>query len=155
MRVSATTGAGMTEYEHAILFLELLQVANGTMANYMTLVFGMIVTSYLAAHRIDRLMMWVALAIYAMFALGFCNEIFQVYSDFARLGIQLSELGKLPDTDLKWFGPVATGPEFLHVLPHIIRVMTLSAFVGSLIFFFRARKSNLSKKFGPVERSDK
>ena len=44
----------MTEYEHLILFLELLQTANGTMSNYMTLVFGMLVTSYMAAHRLDR-----------------------------------------------------------------------------------------------------
>ncbi|HBN93216.1 MAG TPA: hypothetical protein DD397_11680, partial [Hyphomonas sp.] len=77
----------MTNYELTYLFYEAIQVGNGTMANYMTLVFGMLVTSYLAAHRLDRVMMWIALVIYSMFALGFCNEIFQSYSDFARLGL--------------------------------------------------------------------
>jgi hypothetical protein len=45
------------------------------MTNYMTLVFGMLVSSYLAAHRIDRVMMWIALVIYSLFALGFCNGV--------------------------------------------------------------------------------
>ena len=44
----------MTNYELTYLFYEAIQVGNGTMANYMTLVFGMLVTSYLAAHRLDR-----------------------------------------------------------------------------------------------------
>lgn len=134
-----------------ILFLELVQAANGTMANYMTLVFGMLVTSYLAAHRIDRVMMSVALLIYTMFALGFCNEIYQIYSDFSRLGLQLHEVGQTPNTSLGWFGPVANNPDFLHKLPNIILTMILSAFVGSIIFFFRARTANMSKEVGPVE----
>lgn len=125
----------MTEYEHAILLLELLQAGNGTMANYMTLVFGMLVTSYLAAHRIDRVMLWIALAIYSMFALGFCNEIFQIYSDFSRLGIQMHEMGQAPSTDLKWLGPVVNSPDYLHILPTIIMIMTLGAYIGSLVFF--------------------
>jgi hypothetical protein len=141
----------MTEYEHAILFLELIQTGNATMANYMTLVFGMLVTSYLAAHRIDRVMLWIALAIYTMFALGFCNELIQIYSDFSRLGLQMVELGQDPNTDLGWIGPIAASPDFFHILPTIIRIMTIGAFVGSLVFFFRARRSNLSKDVGPVE----
>ena len=141
----------MTEYEHAILFLELVQTGNGTMANYMTLVFGMLVTSYLAAHRLDKIMMSIALIIYSMFALGFCNEIFQVYSDFSRLGIRMEELGQSPDTALTWFGPVTAGSDFLHVLPRLIFTMTFSAYIGSMFFFFRARKANLSKEVGPIE----
>jgi len=39
----------MTEYEHVQLFFQIANVANGTISNYMTLVFGMLVTSYLAA----------------------------------------------------------------------------------------------------------
>ena len=140
----------MTNYELTYLFYEAIQVGNGTMANYMTLVFGMLVTSYLAAHRLDRVMMWIALIIYSMFALGFCNEIFQSYSDFARLGILLAERGQLPDSDLGWFGPVAVGEEPMHFIPKMVLTMTLAAYVGSLAFFFRARKTNLSSNTGPV-----
>lgn len=39
----------MTEYEHVQLFFQIVNVANATISNYMTLVFGMLVTSYLAA----------------------------------------------------------------------------------------------------------
>ena len=39
----------MTEYEHAILFVDFAQAASAAMANYITLVFAMIVASFLAA----------------------------------------------------------------------------------------------------------
>lgn len=141
----------MTEYEHVQLFFQIVNVANGTISNYMTLVFGMLVTSYLAAHRLDRLMAGIALAIYSLFALGLCNEIFQVYSDFARLGLQISEFGSVPETRLGWFGPVALGPDGLTAIPVIIMTVTVSAYVGSILFFFRARKANKASDIGPVE----
>ncbi|KAA9134149.1 hypothetical protein F3N42_00985 [Marinihelvus fidelis] len=131
----------MSEFEQVSLFFQIVSVGNGTMANYMTLVFGMLVTSYLAAHRIDRVMMWIALVIYSMFALGFCNEIYQVYSDFSRLGIVLAERGQLPQSGLGWFGPVATSADALPVIPWMVLAMTLLAYVGSVAFFFRARRS--------------
>lgn len=142
----------MSEYEQTSLFFQIVGVGNGTMANYMTLLFGWLVTSYLAAHRLDRVMMWIAVTLYSMFALGFCNEIYQVYSDFARLGLQLADIGQSPNSDLGWFGPVATSPDALNLIPEFIRGMTLLAYVGSIVFFFRARRSNRSSDFGPVER---
>lgn len=141
----------MTEYEHVQLFFQIVNVANGTISNYMTLVFGMLVTSYLAAHRLDRLMAGIALAIYSLFALGLCNEIFQVYSDFSRLGLQIAEFRDVPETSLGWFGPVALGPEGLTMIPFIILTVTLSAYIGSILFFFRARKANKASDIGPVE----
>ncbi|RZV41430.1 MAG: hypothetical protein EX271_08050 [Acidimicrobiales bacterium] len=114
----------------------------------------MIVTSYMAAHRLDRLMMWIALIIYTFFALGFCNEIFQLYSDLSRLGIQIAEIGAQPNSALGWFGPVATSPDFLYVLPRLVLFMIVAAYIGSVVFFFRARKANVSKDIGPVELGD-
>lgn len=144
----------MTEYEYMVLFLEFAQAASSVMANYMTLVFAMLVTSYMAAHRLDRLMMWIALVMYSLFALGFCNEIFQIYSDLSRLGIRISEVGNVPTTSLGWFGPLATSPDFLYVMPNIIGSMIVAAYAGSIIFFFRARKANISKTVGPIELGD-
>lgn len=140
----------MTEFEHVILFTEFAQAASAVMANYMTLVFAMVVTSYMAAHRLDRFMTVIALLLYSLFALGFCNEIFQIYSDLARLGIQIAAAGDTPDTSLGWFGPVATSPDFLYVMPKIIGTMIVMAYIGSILFFFRARKANLSPNTGPV-----
>lgn len=141
----------MTDYELTYLFFQAVQTGNATMANYMTLVFGMLVTSYMAAHRLDRVMMWIALLIYSMFALGFCNEIFQVYSDFARLGLMLAERGKAPGHDLTWFGPVVSGSGSMHVIPKAVLTMIFCAYVGSICFFFQARKANKAKHIGPPE----
>lgn len=140
----------MTDYELAYLFFEAVQTTNGTMSNFMTLVFGMVVASYLAAHRLDRIMMWLSLAIYSLFALGFINEIFSASSDFARLGVFLSERGQDPDADLGWFGPVSNAAPMV-AIPWIILTMILGAYIGSMAFFFQARKANLSSDVGPVE----
>jgi len=144
----------MTDYELTNLFFQAVQTGNGTMANYMTLIFGMLVSSYLAAHRLDRWMMVIAILIYSMFALGFCNEIYQVYSDFARLGLTLAERGIKPGNDLGWFGPVAVGSGGLQVIPKMVLVMTLLAYFGSMVFFFRARSANLKQNIGPREPGD-
>ena len=142
----------MTEFEQITLFFQIVSVANGTISNYMTLLFGMLVTSYLAAHRLDRVMATIALVVYSMFSLGFCNEIFQVYSDFSRLGLQLAELGRLPDSSLGWFAPVFSSPGPLKAIPYIVGSMMLGAYLASLVFFFRARKANMASDVGPVER---
>lgn len=144
----------MTDYELSNLLFQSLSVANATMANYMTLVFGMLVSSYLAAHRLDRIMMWIALVLYSVFALGFCNEIFQVYSDFSRIGLQLSERSALPDTSLLWFSAVGNSGDGLAAIPHIVRIMTVGTYIGSILFFFRARKANKAVNVGPAALGD-
>lgn len=139
----------MTEYEHVQLFFQIVDVAGGTTSNYMTLIFGMLVSSYLAAHRLDRLMAAIALIIYSLFSFGLCNEIFQVYSDFARLGLRISEFGTVPETSLGWFGPVAFGADGLRMIPYIMLVVTIGTYIGSIWFFFRARKANRTNDVGP------
>ena len=139
----------MSEYEHAILFIEFAQAASAAMANYITLVFAMVVASYLAAHRLDRLMSGIAILIYSMFALGFCNEIIQIYSDLSNLGIAMEDkFGGIPETSLGWLGPVRAGADFLHILPTLIGTMVLLAYGASIWFFLRARR--LHKQGTPI-----
>jgi len=130
----------MTEYEHAILFFELAQAASAVMANYMAIVSAFVVVAYVVSHRLDNVLTIIAVFIYSLFALGLTNEIFQIYSDLSRLGIQIeAKFGAIPETDLGWFGPLATGPEFLYVLPKIIFTMLSLTYLGSLFFFFHRR----------------
>lgn len=143
----------MSEFEHVYLFFEIVSVGTSTIANFFTVVFGMLVASYLAAHRLDRVMIVIALAIYSMVCLGFINEIYQVYSDFARLGLKLEAMGGLPNSDLGWFGPVAVGGDALNVIPKMVLTMTLATYVGSIVFFFRARRANKRPDIQPKEIS--
>lgn len=140
----------MTEYEQVSLFFAILEVANTSLTIYMTLLFGMVVASYMAAHRLDRVMMVLALIIYSIFCLGLCNQIFHVFSDFSRLGLHIAAQGVGPNTDLGWFGPVINNPESLRHIPAFGLLMIFSAYVGSVLFFLRARKANRSKDVGPV-----
>ncbi|MEL6687810.1 MAG: hypothetical protein AAFP97_09320 [Pseudomonadota bacterium] len=141
----------MTEYELVQLFFQIVDVANGTIANYMTLIFGMLVTSYLAAHRLDRFMATIALLIYSLFCFGLCNELFQINSDFAQLGLRIADVGAVPETSLGWFGPVRVGPDGLKMIPYVMLVISVGSYLGSILFFFRARKANKAKDVGPVE----
>lgn len=131
----------MTEFEHAILFFELAQTASANMANYMAIISAFIVVAYVVAHKLDRVLMILAIIIYSLFALGLTNESFQVYSDLSRLGIQMdSKFGSVSDTDLGWLGPVAMGADFFYILPKIIFTMLTLTYLGSIFFFFQRRR---------------
>jgi len=129
----------MTDYEYASLFFAILDAAQATFANYLAIVSGMIAVSYFFAHKLDRTLSALLLLIYSLFALGFINELFSAYSDFARLGAVLAERGALPGSGLGWMGPVIAGPGGLAAIPFVILAMTLASYVATLWFFFHAK----------------
>jgi len=119
----------MSDYELASLFFIIMEAAQSTFANFLAIISGMIAVSYFFAHKLDRTLSALLLVIFSLFALGFINEIFAAYSDFARLGAQIDAQGQLPDTGLGWMGPVTW----------IILVMTISSYLATIWFFFHAR----------------
>lgn len=132
----------MTDYEYASLFFSIMDAAQATFANFLAIVSGMIAVSYFFAQKLDRTLSGLLLLIYSLFALGFINELFSAYSDFARLGAVLAERGQVPGSGLGWMGPVIAGPGGLAAVPWIILAMTLASYVATLWFFFHARKMN-------------
>jgi len=146
----------MSEYEHAYMFTEILQTANASMANYMAIVFGMLVASYFAAHRIDRIMVCLGLGVYSVFCMGFINEISHIYHDFGRIGAKIQGLGQVDGTSLGWMGPALMDtPLPMMLVPKIITVMVVAIYIASLLFFFRARKANVAKSIVPKAQDKK
>jgi len=129
----------MSDYELASLFFTVMEAAQATFANFLAIISGMIAVSYFFAHKLDRTLSGLLLTIYSLFSLGFINELFAAYSDFARLGAEISVHGQLPDTGLGWMGPVIAGADGLAAVPWIILTMTAASYFATLWFFFHAR----------------
>ena len=134
---------GMTEYEYAALFFQVSETAHAAIANFLTVVFAMIVVSYLAAHRLDRYATSLLLTAYTLFSLGLAFEIFNLYRDFGELGWELAKYHDMNPAAFTWLGmatDLETGPN--RVIPTVTATVCVIAYLGSMMFFVRMRKDN-------------
>ena len=125
----------------ANLFYQLVEAAHAALANYLTVVFVVLVVSYFVAHKIDRAAWIFLLGVYSLFAIGVTNEIFSLYSDMVRLGWQMANQFDAENTALSWHGmasSTAGGPRWS--IPITVASMCGLAYVGSLFLFFQIRK---------------
>ncbi len=131
----------MSEYEIASLFYQIVETAHAALANYLTVVFAVLISSFLVATKVDR-STWIALlGVYSLFSIGMINEIVSLYSDMVRLGWEMVEFSERTGTALTWHGMASAtedGPAW--IIPIAVGVMCTLAFLGSLFFFFRLRK---------------
>jgi len=130
----------MTEYEMASLFFQIVETAHAALANFLTVVFAILVVSYFAASKLDRTVAILLFGIYSIFAIGMTREIFSLYADMARLGF---EMGQVYGTDgaLTWLGITISGGEGpLWEAPYAVATMCGFAYLASLYFFIRIRK---------------
>ena len=128
----------MTEFEYATLFFQIIETANSVTANFLTVVFAVIAVSYFVADKLDRTASILLLFVYSLYCFGIIREIFFLYSDMARLG---SEMAQLTGESLSWLGmtqAATEGPQL--VIPYSALAMTLLAYLGSLLFFYRVRR---------------
>lgn len=132
----------MTEYEYATLFFQVVDTAHAAIANFLTIVFAMIVVSYLAAHKIDRYATGLLLSAYTLFSFGLTFEIYNLYTDFANLGWELAQYQDANPSAYTWLGMATSldsGPN--KVIPAVISIVCLIAYLGSMMFFVRMRKA--------------
>jgi len=133
----------MTEYELASLFLQTIDVANATTANFLAVAFGMMVVCYLAAHKLDRSATAVVLALYSLYALGMINEIYSEYRDLVGIGDEIARSATKAGSRLTWHGFAIAGPDsHLQYIPFWVLTMSSLAFVGTIWFFFHMRRQH-------------
>ncbi len=136
----------MSEFEMASLFYQVIEVAHAALANYLTVVFAVLIVSHFAADKLDRSAWVVLLGVYSLFAIGMTNEIASLYSDFVRLGWEMAKIADADGTTLSWNGMAtrnADGPAW--AIPIVVTAMCGLAYVGSLLFFFRTRQRGNSE----------
>jgi len=133
----------MTEYEKASLFVDFLNTSNMVFSNYMAVVFAMLAASWFLAHRMNRAIAILFLCLYTIGALMSGFGVFAAFSDFANLGVFINQTA-LPDGgDLRWLGPAGPAGAGMGALPVFVAFMVLSAYVGSIVFFFLVRRNKL------------
>ena len=87
----------MTEYELASLFSQTQADIVSGLSLYVSLLFGFIVASYLAAHHLNRAMLVLALGLYTWFSLIFCaNRSRQFLLSAAKRSIICAQASKPP-----------------------------------------------------------
>ena len=130
----------MTEYEYATLFFQLSETAHAAIANFLTVVFAMLVVSYLAADKLDRYATSLLLTAYTLFSLGLAFEIFNLYRDFGELGWELAKYHDANPAAYTWLGmatDLESGPN--RFIPAVIAAVCVIAYLGSMMFFVRMR----------------
>jgi hypothetical protein len=137
------SAAPMTDYEIADLFFSVVSAANQSFMNYVTLVFAMLAASYLVAHKLDRITTVFAVGLFTAISAGYTFELFSVYSDLSRLAGVIAERGLQAETALGWHGAaLANGTGSLHFAGPLMAGIALFGYLGTLIFFFRARSTH-------------
>jgi hypothetical protein len=137
----ASRDSDMSEYEIASLFYQIVETAHAALANYLTVVFAVLISIFLVGTRVDRSTWFALLGVYSFFSIGMINEIVSLYSDMVRLGWEMAEISAKTGTALTWHGmasSTADGPAWF--IPITVGTMCSAAFLGSLFFFFRIRK---------------
>jgi hypothetical protein len=130
----------MSDYEMASLFVMFSDTAQSAFANVMALITGMVALSWFVAHKLTRSMAVAVVLIFTIACFGFGNELFSLYSDFARLGAELHARGQIEGSSLGWLGPVRVGsPHSLAPVPWIVLTMLLLSYAGAIWFFIHAR----------------
>ncbi len=132
----------MTDYEKATLFFQIVETAHSAMANYLTVLFAVVAVSYFVADRLDRVASTLLLIVFSFFCFGMIREIFFLYSDMARLG---HEIAQVPGDVYDWLGIAqfsVDSPQW--VIPYSSLVMSLAAYLASLLFFYRVRRGGQS-----------
>ncbi len=133
----------MTEYEYATLFFQVSETAHAAIANFLTIVFAMIVVSYLAAHKLERYAAGFLLTAYSLFSIGLAFEIFNLYRDFVDLGWELAKYQDANPAAFTWLGMATdldSGPNA--VIPAVIASVCTIAYLGSMMFFVRMRRDS-------------
>jgi hypothetical protein len=134
----------MTDYEKASLFVDYLNTSNMVFSNYMAIVFAMLAASWFLAHRMSRLVAILFLALYSIGALMSGFGVFAAFTDFANLGVSIHQTAQTDGGELQWLAPAGPGGAGMGALPVFVAFMVLSAYAGSIVFFFLVRRKKLN-----------
>lgn len=136
----------MTEYEFAALFYQVVDVANASLANFLTITSAMLVVCYLAADKLDRVSSILVLTLFTVFSMGMINEIYSEYRDLVSIGQEIAKSASSASSDLKWHGfALGDADGLASFIPRWVVAMSLLAYFGTLWFFFHMRRRSAKK----------
>ena len=131
----------MTEFEMATVFNDMQLALVAQLSLYASIMSGFLIMSFLAAHRLSRAMVVIAISLFAWL---WYVLLMLSYREMAAFTGLMGEMRKFNDAGkgLKWHAAAYT-PEFLlNIIPASWIAFQLIFFAAAVGFFFHCRREN-------------
>ena len=127
----------MSDYELLSLFYQIVDTSTSSFANFMTIVFAMLVAGYLVAHQLDRIATTLVILIFTVACAGISNEMRGLAANMALVAHEIAAQSQQPGSSLGWH-PAANGQSF-DFIQYILVILASLIYMGTLWFFLRSR----------------
>ena len=129
----------MTNYELLALAVDTLANLQALFANYMTLLFAFLVTTYLVAARLTRGMSAIALVLFTALAISQIVEMWLVNGDVEGISAQLRARVAAGDDAVAWHGLVVNHWEG-DVITASQLISAIGGYFAAIAFFVHERR---------------
>ena len=131
----------MTEYEMAYLFTEMQMTIIAQLSLYVSVMSGFLIMSFLAAHRLSRTMLVLAISLFSWLWYVLLMLSYREMASFIGL---MGEMRKFKDAGrgLNWHSAVQMPAILLAVVPTSWIAFQLSFYLAAVGFFFHCRRMN-------------
>ena len=132
----------MTDAELLSAFSSFVNTSWMIFTAYVSIIFAYLVAGYLISSKLGSKMVILVSTIYTLVAMW---AIFAINTNLQSISAAASEIRRVVregESTLDWL-PVVKIPEFLDAtVPIIVTLITIGAYVGSIVFFFYQRHHN-------------
>ena len=139
----------MTEFEMAYLLTDMQSAMANVATTQITLVSGFLVASYAIAHRLNRMMLSIALPIYTLWYFGNSFLLSRMQISLNGLVHQIHEVAAA-GKGLQWHSAAnAMAPEWLlEIGPYVQWTLIFLIYGGTILFFVQCRRHNRNAETG-------
>ena len=130
----------MSDFELSYLFSETVGLMQAMYTNFFSFIFAGLVASTLAADRMSRSMVILAISVFSLIELIFMQQIYRASITFSQLAERLKEAAQEPGNDITWHG-VTQAPGWLISIAPVATVVIIGlCYFGVIYFFFLCRR---------------
>lgn len=131
----------MTDYEMLSILIEFASTIWTVFATYVSIVFAFLVVSYLVSSKLKPELISIVVALYTLVALWASWVLNRGSASLVALVAEMKRSIQDGTSSLGWH-PAAATPDFLlAVIPVLVTLVALLAYIGSLVFFYYQRKN--------------
>lgn len=134
----------MTDAELLFVHYEIQEALAVSMFNYVSIISAALVGSYLAADKLDRIMVGLVLFVFSASCIGFTMEGYHLGVDLAGAARAINTASLDPNSTLGWTS-FSKGMTVDHI-PAGIWSFFVALYVSVLVFFFRLRWARFKKR---------
>ncbi len=132
----------MTGHEAISLFYEIANMSNTQLISYVSIVSAFLIMSFFAADKLSNILISIVLSLFSLTCVLLMIQINLTRNDMSSLHAYILELQESGVTGLQWFGE--NPALFVDNVPHILNIITIGGFLGSIAFFFYRKRREIS-----------